>query len=90
MLTKHRARSGFVSLVVGVLCIARVTGPVAAGEADAAKEHNIQAPASDTDYSNVEEYKLQTPRPQLQTDQAMEQSSKALQEAIKQPRKDDR
>jgi hypothetical protein len=88
VLINHCTRS-VVASVVGVLAMASLAG-IVAGEADATKEHDLRTPASDTDYSSVEEYKVGTPRLQLQTDQAMEQSSKALEEAIKQTRKETR
>jgi len=88
MLIKHCTRSGLAS-VLSVLTVASLAGIVPVAGADPIKEHNVQAPAADTNDSHVEEHKLQTPRLQLETDQAMEQSSKALEDAIKQtPKKD--
>jgi hypothetical protein len=89
VLIKHYTRSGLAS-VVSVLTMTSLAGIVPTGQVDATKEHSLRSPTSETDNSNVEEAKAQTPRLQLQTDQTMEQSSKALEEAIKQTRKESR
>ena len=89
MLIEHCTRSNLAS-VASLLAAASLAGIVPTGEVDATKEHSLRSPTSETDYSNVEEAKAQPPRLQLQTDQTMEQSSKALEEAIKQTRKESR
>jgi len=80
--------SAFISVAVSVLSITAVAGIVAAEEPDAMKRHNdkvseerrLDVPAPQTEYRNIAEYKAQTPPQRLQTDRAMEQASRALDE----------
>ena len=78
----------FVSLAVGVLALTSVAGIVSAGEADATKEGDrrtiekpLDAPAQDTDSRTTTDVRLQMPRGlRVETDEAMERSSRALRE----------
>ena len=94
-------RTRFVSLAVSVLAIVSLAGVVSAGEADAMKERDraehdrlterpLDASAQDMDARRTEEFRVQIPRGlRLETDQAMEQSSRALREATTQRGKKD-
>ena len=81
-------RTRFVSLAVGVLAITSVAGIVSAGETDAMKEHDrtliekpLDAPAQETDSQTTKDVRLQMPRGlRVETDEAMERSSRALRE----------
>jgi uncharacterized caspase-like protein len=78
-------RCGLVSLAA--LSITGVAGIISADEADTTREQNrrvverhVQTRTSETDDRRVEEHKVQTPWLHLQTDRAMEQSSKVLEQ----------
>jgi hypothetical protein len=93
VLTNNVTRSWLVSLAVSGLTIA--AGIVSADEADVATEQNRsvvqrppQTPTSDTDSRNGEAYELQMPRLPLQTDQAMEQSSRVLEQLSREKAKE--
>lgn len=81
-------RTRFVSLAVGVLAITSVAGIVSAGETDAMKERDrtliekpLDAPAQETDSQTTKDVRLQMPRGlRVETDEAMERSSRALRE----------
>jgi hypothetical protein len=87
-------RMRFVSLAVGVLAITSVAGIVSAGEADAMKERDaikdrdrkliekpLDAPAQETDSQTTKDVRLQMPGGlRVETDEAMERSSRALRE----------
>jgi hypothetical protein len=81
-------RLSFVSLALGVLAITSVAGIVSAGEADATKERDrttiekpLDAPAHDTESRTTTDVRLQMPRGlRVETDEAMERSSRALRE----------
>src|SRR5262245_32706882 len=97
VIPNHCMWTDFVSVAVSVVAIAGVAGIVSADEADATKEHNrklierrLDPPRPETDDSKLEEFRLQKLRRlQLQTDQAMEQSSRALRELTKEGGKQD-
>jgi hypothetical protein len=97
MLTNNLTRSRLVSVAVSALSITIAAGIVSADEADVATEQNRsvvqrppQTPTSDTDSRNEESYELQMPRVLLQTDQAMEQSSRVLEQLTRDNAKEQR
>jgi len=83
MLITRCTRCGLVSLAA--LSITGVAGIISADEADTTTEQNRRvverhAQTPETDDRHVEEHKVQTPWLHLQTDRAMEQSSKVLEQ----------
>jgi len=90
-------RLRFVSLALGVLALTSVAGIVSAGETDATKEGDratiekpLDAPAPDTDSRTTTDVRLQMPRGlRVETDEAMERSSRALREVTTDRRKKD-
>ena len=95
MLTNNVTRFRLVSLAVSALMI--TAGIVSADEANVTAEQNRsvvqrppQPPTSDTDSRNGEAYELQMPRLLLQTDQAMEQSSRVLEQLTTEKAKEQR
>jgi hypothetical protein len=95
VLTNNVTCSRLVSLAVSALTI--TAGIVSADAADVTTEQNRsvvqrppQTPSSDTDSRNGEAYELQMPRLLLQTDQAMEQSSRVLEQLTKEKAKEQR
>jgi hypothetical protein len=94
VLTNNVTCSRLVSLAVSALTI---TAIVSADAADVTTEQNRsvvqrppQTPSSDTDSRNGEAYELQMPRLLLQTDQAMEQSSRVLEQLTREKAKEQR
>jgi hypothetical protein len=84
-----------VSVAVSVLSMMSVAGSVSGEETEAMTaqprkviEKYVEDPASQRDYRDVTHPKAQTPSQQLQTDRAMEQSSKALEELRKHKEKE--
>jgi hypothetical protein len=97
MLTNNLTRSRLVSVAVSALSITITAGIVSADEADVTTEQNRsavqrppQTPTSDTDSHNEEAYELQMPRVLLKTDQAMEQSSRVLEQLTRDNAKEQR
>jgi hypothetical protein len=97
VLTNNVTRSRLVSLAVSALSITIAAGIVSAEEADVTAEQNrnvverrVQSPTSDTDSRNGDAYEVQMPRLLLQTDPAMEQSSRALEQSTREKAKEQR
>ena len=95
MLTNNITRCRLVSLAVSALSITIAAGVVSAEEADVTTDQNRnvverRTPSSDTDSRNGEAYELQMPRLLLQTDQAMEQSSRVLEQSTREKAKEQR
>lgn len=95
MLTNNVTRFQLVALAVSALTI--TAGIVSADEANITTEQDRsvvqrppQTPTSDTDSRNGEAYELQMPRLLLQTDQAMEQSSRVLEQLTTEKTKEQR
>ena len=96
MITKQFPWSALVSAAVSALAITSIVGIVVAADADATKERGpaydrapVEQPdrsVPETDSSKIDELRV---RVQLQTDRAMEQSSRALRESTKERAKDD-
>jgi hypothetical protein len=99
VLTNNVMRSRLVSVAVSALSITIAAGIVSADEADVTTEQNRsvvqrprppQTPTSDTDSRNEEAYELQMPRVLLKTDQAMEESSRVLEQLTRDKAKEQR
>jgi hypothetical protein len=97
VLTNNVMRSRLASLAVSALSITIAAGIVSAEEANVTTEQSrnvgerrLQTPTSDTDSRNEEAYELQMPRLLLQTDQAMEQSSRVLEQSTREKAKEQR
>ena len=97
MLTNNVMRSRLVSVALSALSITIAAGIVLADEADVTTEQNRsvvqrppQTPTSDTDSRNEEAYELQMPRVLLKTDEAMEESSRVLEQLTKDKAKEQR
>jgi hypothetical protein len=95
VLTNNVTRFRLVALAVSGLTI--TAGIVSADEANVTTEQNRsvvqtppQTPTSDTDSRNAEAYELQMPRLLLQTDRAMEQSSRVLEQLTTEKAKEQR
>ena len=94
MITKQLTWSALVSAAVSALAITSVAGILFAADTDATKERggtddrtSVETPnrrAPETDYGKIDERRVQ-----LETDRAMEQSSRALRELTKERGKDD-
>ena len=92
MITKQLTWSALVSAAVSALAITSTAGIVFAADADATKERGRETPnrpAPETDYGKIDEGKIDEKRVQVQTDQAIERSSRALRELTKERGRDD-